>query len=263
MKGYYCILAFVFFSACSPAKKAVLNSPSSISVQGKMFATLYQQRAAEYTALCYQAYNFARLRVNLWQQQTRPTAIVTDIDETVLDNSLYEAHQTLQGKDYDEKSWKEWTAKGSADTMPGALSFLKYATSKGIEVFYITNRDETERAGTLANLQRFNFPNADNAHLVMKQGTSSKEQRRVNVLKTHSILMLMGDNLADFSALYDKKTSEERTSVTREMSAEFGSKFIVLPNPVYGDWESSLFRYNYKLTDTQKDSTIKSLLKSY
>ena len=71
----------------------------------------------------------------------------------------YEVHQTLQGKGYESDSWYEWSAMIKADTVPGALNFLKYASTKGIEIFYVTNRGERERDFTLKNLQKFNFPN--------------------------------------------------------------------------------------------------------
>jgi 5'-nucleotidase (lipoprotein e(P4) family) len=234
-------------------------------VDGKIFTTLFQQKAAEYRALCYQAYNIAYLRLDqsLAATHSRPLAIITDIDETVLDNSMYAAHRAMQGKDYDVSSWAEFTSKGIADTVPGAFHFLKYAALNGVQVFYITNREQNERAGTLLNLQKFGFPNADEAHLLTKQGTSGKETRRQSVASTHEIVLLLGDNLSDFSFLFDKKSTEERFAATNSVAAEFGKKFIVLPNPVYGDWEAALFKYNYGLTPAQKDSVMKSLLKGY
>lgn len=269
MKRNYAFL-LIFLSACITQKKIPANNLASspslpIVVPGKLFTTVFMQRAAEYRALCYQAFNFARLRVDEWKQTpaSKPAAIVTDIDETVLDNSPYAAHQSLLGKDYEQKSWEQWTAMAQADTVPGALSFLRYASLKGIEVFYITNRGETERNGTLQNLQRFSFPNADNAHLILKQTSSSKESRRQQVLQTHNILLLMGDNLSDFSSLYDKKNYEERLNSTQQLAGNFGNRFIVLPNPDYGDWETSLYKYNYGLTPAQKDSTLRTWLKTY
>jgi 5'-nucleotidase (lipoprotein e(P4) family) len=212
-----------------------------------------------------QAYNIARLRLDqsLTHTFNKPRAIVTDIDETILDNSAYEAHQTLQGKDYESATWYQWTDRSAADTVPWAPSFLKYAASKGVEIYYITNREEREKNSTLLNLQKFGLPDADNAHLIPRQNTSSKEARRQQVATTHEIILLLGDNLADFSSLFDKKTMEERSQNTNILSEEFGKKFIVLPNPVYGDWESSLYKYNYNLSPQQKDSVIKSMLKTY
>jgi 5'-nucleotidase (lipoprotein e(P4) family) len=262
------VAALLFITACSTSKQGSnTNSAASqnIAVNGKIFASLYQQKAAEYRALCLQAFNIARTIVDESSRRAsvRAKAIITDIDETILDNSAYEVHQTLQGKDYESSSWFEWTAMGNADTVPGAPAFLKYAASKGITIFYITNREEKERTGTLLNLQKFNLPNADNAHLITRQGVSSKETRRQQVATTNEVILLLGDNLADFSSMFDKKTLDERRQNTDQLSAEFGKKFIVIPNPVYGDWESALYKYSYTLTPAQKDSVIKSLLKGY
>ncbi len=264
MKPIFTLLV-IFFTACSPRHVATVSQhpAGSISVQGKLFATVFQQKAAEYRALCLQAYNIAALRLNMYKATTdRPKAIVTDIDETVLDNSPYEVHQTLQGKDYEPATWYEWTDKSAADTVPGAASFLKYAASKGVEIFYISNREERERESTLKNLRRFQLPNADDAHYLPKTTSSGKEPRRQTVAATHEIIMLLGDNLADFSSLFDKKVMEERVRNTDLSASDFGNRFIVLPNPVYGDWESSFFNFN-KYSQAQKDSVIRVGVKGY
>lgn len=262
------IILVIFSGSCVAPRVSITNvNPSSTNVviDGKLFATAYQQRAAEYRALCYQAYNIARLRVdeNNRVKTGKPKAIMTDIDETVLNNSPYQAHQLLQGKDYDGASWNEWTSKGTADTVPGALHFLQYASSQGIEIFYVTNRAENEREGTLKNLQKFNFPNADNAHLLLKGKESSKEGRKQSIAATHEIILLVGDNMNDLSNLFEKKNPDDRMNVANSFAKEFGNRFIVLPNPVYGDWESSLYHYNYGLTAAQKDSVIKASLYGY
>ena len=123
---------------------------------------------------------------------------------------------------------------------------------------------EEERVGTLNNLKRYGFPNADNEHLLLKAKSSSKEERREKVAATHEIVLLLGDNLPDFSALYDnKKSTKERASITVENAALFGKKFIVLPNPNYGDWEGALYNYTSGFTPAQKDSAIKGNLKGY
>ncbi len=260
------ILALLF--ACTPSRKAITtkkNQQSDLVTKGKLYASVYMQRAAEYHALCLQAYNIAAMRLNEFVQlssSSKPKAIITDIDETVLDNTANEVHQDLQGKGFDPVEWNQWTAMAAADTVPGALSFLKYAASKNVEIFYITNRDEKDKAGTLKNLQKFGFPDADNIHLIVRQNTSSKELRRLQVMADHDVILLLGDNLSDFSSLFDKKSSEERLLAVEQQSAQFGFRFIELPNPVYGDWESALYQYK-PLTPSQKDSAIRSVLKSY
>jgi 5'-nucleotidase (lipoprotein e(P4) family) len=263
MKKILSLSAIVVLLAFSTHQ--IIQNANNTVVDGKLFTALFQQQAAEYNALCFQAYNIAKLRLDesLKNKSTKKRALVTDIDETVLNNSAYAVHQALQGKDYDAASWAQWTSRAEADTLSGTLSFFKYAASKNVEVFYITNREEKEREGTLQNLKKFGFPYADNEHLILKQSVSSKEQRRLDVANTHNIVLLLGDNLADFSSLFDKKTTDERLQNVQLSAADFGKKFIMLPNPNYGDWESALYKYNYKLTAQQKDSVIKFVLKNY
>jgi len=238
--------------------------PASIANNGKVWASIYQQRAAEYRALCFQAYNIARLRVDMAvvKHHNKPYAIVTDIDETLLDNSPYDAQRAINNQEFDSKTWKAWTQKSVCDTVPGAPSFFKYAATRGVTIYYITNRDEDEREGTIKNLKQYSLPNADNAHLLLRDKASSKENRRQQVLKTHQILLLCGDNLPDFDALYDNHpTEEQRKSATNKLEKEFGSRFIIIPNVSYDDWENAIFDYHNKLSGTQKDSVIRSKIK--
>jgi 5'-nucleotidase (lipoprotein e(P4) family) len=255
------LVSIALLTACSTTKTSVHHTGTSTVNNGKVWASLWQQRAAEYRALCFQAYNIARLRLDEAIKQTgsKPLAIVTDIDETILDNSPYDAQRAINNQEYDLATWKQWTAKAACDTVAGAPFFFKYAASKGVTVFYITNRDEDERAGTTKNLQLYGMPNADNMHVILKTNSSSKESRRLQVLNNYNIVLLCGDNLADFDKLYDNHPSEKnRNAVTTQVAQQFGSKYIVLPNPSYGDWEGALFNFNYKLTPVQKDSIIKA-----
>jgi 5'-nucleotidase (lipoprotein e(P4) family) len=261
------VLGILLFASCKQSGNTtdqVKTDSMSIVNNGKVWASLYQQRAAEYKALCFQAYNTAKERIDkaVKTRSKKPYAVVTDIDETLLDNSPYDAARAIKNLDFDSKTWKQWTAKGIADTVPGAPSFFKYAASKGVKIFYITNRDEDERAGTLKNLQLYHLPNADSAHLLLRNGASSKETRRQQVLKTHNILLLCGDNLPDFDALYDNKPTEEsRAATTEKLRKEFGKRYIIIPNPSYGDFEGALFKFSYNLPVKQRDSIIRALTK--
>lgn len=260
-----CVSALFLFISCSVTKKNTrAQADGQLVIDGKIWSSVFQQKAAEYKALCLQAYNIARLRLDeSLHIAGKPKAIITDIDETFLDNSPYAVHQALAGKDYEPESWLEWTAKGIADTMPGCLPFFKYAASKGIEIFYITNRDEKDEPGTLANLQRFQFPFADNKHLVVKGSISSKEERRQNVAAGYDIILLLGDNLADFSDLFDKKTESEREQNVYALSGQWGKRFIVFPNFNYGGWEDAIYLNSRNWSPAQKDSLLKSGLKGY
>lgn len=266
MKRIFTAALIIGLFACKTTRPvAEKNTATTLIPGGPAWAALWQQQSGEYKALCLQAYQLAALRLDqyLAAKGSKPLAVVTDIDETVLDNSPYSVHQALAGKGYDDKSWMDWTAKVAADTVPGAPSFFKYAASRGVKVFYITNRDERERAVTLQNLQRYQFPDANDQHLFLKTTTSGKEPRRQQVLQQYEIVMLFGDNLGDFAAIFDKKPVGERNAAVLQSAASFGSRFIVLPNPMYGDWEGALYNFQYKLSDQQKDSIMKSRLRNY
>lgn len=254
----------ILLAACSVPKQT--QQGISLANGGKVWASLWQQRAAEYKALCFQAYNLAKLRLDEALAKStgngKPTAVVTDIDETLLDNSPYDAMRALNNQEYTLDTWKAWTAKAEADTVPGAPAFFKYAASKGVQVYYITNRDESEREGTTKNLEKYGLPYTDAAHIFLKNGPSSKEARRQQVAAKCDIVLLCGDNLPDFDKAYDDKRPEaERTAATERLRNEFGSRYIVIPNPSYGDFESALFKYNYKLSGAQKDSVVKANIK--
>ncbi len=265
-KYKYIFLFFLLVPAvsCKVQRAASAHSSASLVTQGPLWGAVWQQKASEYKALCYQAYNAAKMQLDILLQQSysKPLALVTDIDETILDNSPYQVHIALKNQEYADASWVEWTKRVDCDTVPGALSFFSYAKSRGVDVFYITNRLEVERDATLKDIQRWGFPDAVSSHLTMKTLNSGKEPRRQAVADTHEIIMLFGDNLSDFSAVFDKQPTEIRNAATRDNAALFGSKFIVLPNAMYGDWEGMLYQYEH-LAPATKDSIIISGLKKY
>ncbi len=120
------------------------------------------------------------------------------------------------------------------------MAFLKYAADQGVEVFYISNRKAHLQDITLQNLQAHGFPNADAAHLMLRTSGSDKTERRNKVNQNYDIVLLFGDNLGDFSHLFDVKDTKTRQRLTQEMHQEWGKKFIVLPNPTYGTWLNAL-----------------------
>lgn len=261
------VVYFFVMCSCNTVKHTAQAAVASAQLTnyGPAWAALWQQRAAEYKALCFQAYNIARLRIDEYalEPHEKPLAVVTDIDETVLDNSPYSVHQSLKGLGYDDSSWMEWTAKVDCDTVPGALSFLQYASSKNIEVFYITNRLQAERNATVANLKKWNFPNADTNHIFLKTITSSKDERRASVATNHTILLFLGDNLGDFSGIFDKKSDDQRTALAKNNASEFGNRFIVLPNVMYGEWLNALINYQYQQTQQQQSNVLIKQMKNY
>lgn len=227
-------------------------------------AVLWQQHSGEYRALAFQAYNFARLSLKeaLWDQANgKPNCVIVDADETVLDNSAFQGQEIRKGVSYVQKDWTEWTGLAQADTVPGAMGFLKFAASKNVETFYVTNREAADHDGTLKNLQKLGFPNADEAHLILKTSTSDKEPRRQQILEKYNVLLLCGDNLSDFSNVFYREGKDTKAMVDA-MQNLFGTRFIVLPNPMYGDWEKLLYKGD-KLDEADKAKQRLDKLKSY
>lgn len=260
-KVFVPVLCILIFGCSTHVNKTEVKEDPQCStlIQGKLFASIFMQKAAEYRALCYQAYNIARFRIDNYKPQSdKPLAIITDLDETTLDNSPYQVRECLMGKDYEPVSWAEWTSRGIADTLAGSVSFFNHAASKGVVTFYVTNRDKKDYEGTLQNLRHYGFPYADSAHLIIRQNVSSKEVRRVKIAEEYEIAMLIGDNLSDFSSLFDAKTMAERKQNTDAVSALFGDRYIMLPNTTYGDWETALYGKR-GLTIPQRDSIIRAV----
>ena len=233
----------------------------------KVQAQVWTQNSAEYRALCFQAFNTAKINIDSYlsseRKYNRPLAIITDVDETVLDNSPYDGRLILEDVSYDRESWVEWGNLEIAEAIPGSLEFLSYAYEKGIQVFYVSNRYSEQLESTVNNLKRLGFPNVSESTVLLRSDSRSKSERRNSISDGHEVIMLIGDNLSDFNDEFEVKISEERINYTNQMKDNFGTKLIVLPNPNYGDWESNGLFGGESFDNIEKDSIRKSNIKSY
>jgi 5'-nucleotidase (lipoprotein e(P4) family) len=254
----------VLLACLFPFGVAAQVNPASSGARDYAIAVAWQQHSGEYRALAFQAYNFATLSLQNRLNDSlpaKPNCVIVDIDETVLDNSPFQGEEVKKDVSFDPKDWTVWTNLAKADTVPGALSFLKFAAAKDVETFYVTNRDQADRQATLLNLQQLGFPFADEAHLMVNTNTSNKEPRRQNIADRYNILLLCGDNLSDFSNIFYREQKNTREEVDRARN-EFGTHFIVLPNPMYGDWEKPLYKGPH-LTEAEKSGQRLNGLKGY
>lgn len=229
-------------------------------------AVLWVQTSGERVALSYQAFSLARMMLDrdLRIRSRMKRAVIVDIDETIMDNSRFQAWAIKNHQSFTDPTWQAWVNRSEATAIPGALDFLNYANSRGVRVFYISNRKLVEKEGTATNLRKLGFPNVNDETLLVRTDTksSSKEPRRQSVGAKYRVVLLMGDNLNDFSDVFENaKTIDARMSVTEQNKAKFGSRFIVLPNPMYGDWENAIYDYNFKLSEAEKDAKRKAGLK--
>jgi len=241
-------------AAGAPAAEAPVAAAAPPCTAGHSIlnATLYVQSSAEFRAAAIGTYAAARraldealadkTRVGAIEETEdgpdQPPAIVVDVDETVLDNTAFEARMIRKGITYDSAEWKKWTAEGAATPIPGAAEFLAYAKSRGVTVFYVTNRDEDERQGTRANLQRVGYPLVENREtLLLRIDSSDKSPRRREVAKAYRILLLVGDDFNDFASGVREGTWADRNALMEKMSGWWGTRWFMIPNPMYGSWE--------------------------
>lgn len=259
-------LLLVILTTAVPSKTATALAPEQADNEYQVGAVLWQQASAESRALQYQAYKLARLMLDrdlrLHQKSNLKRAVVVDVDETVLDNSRYQAELIVNRQPFTSASWIEWCNRAKASAIPGAVDFLKYAATRGVRVFYVTNRRETEKTGTITNLKQLGFPDVSDETVVVRTDVSSKEARRQSIRRRYRIVLLFGDNLSDFSNAFEGKTPEERTAGVEAARQKFGTEFIVLPNPMYGDWENAVYGYESGLTEPQKAARRKAALKT-
>ncbi|HUR79737.1 MAG TPA: HAD family acid phosphatase [Thermoanaerobaculia bacterium] len=216
---------------------AALWVRSSAEFRGASMQTFGAARRALDEALADKTRTGALEETN--DDPNQPPAIVLDLDETTLDNTEFEARVIAAGMTYDEKMWKQWTSEGSAPAMPGATEFLQYADSRGVAVFYVTNRDEDERAGTVASIRKAGLPFADDRLLLRADPKASdKSGRRKAVADRYRLLLLAGDDLNDFANMR-AATWAERDAFVKKMESWWGTRWFVIPNPMYGSFENA------------------------
>lgn len=242
MRSFLVLLTATLMVSCSTYSNKEANTAKSGNPREyQIGAYLWLQTSGEYRALTYQAYNIAKEKVerDLEDKHNRKRAVVFDIDETVLDNSFGGADEIQKGLPWKEELFGAWVKTRKAIAIPGALDFIKFLSDRRVEVFYISNRKIESFEDTYANLIAQGFP-VKKQNLMLLDKEHSKESRRQSVLKNFDVVLYVGDNLTDFPGGFEKTTVEVRNALTDKMRNDFGQKFIILPNPMYGDWERAL-----------------------
>ncbi len=258
-KLLYCLIVIFLFNACkynaADNQKDVTDTATFSEAEQLVMTVVWFQKSAEMQACYWQAYNLAKLALdkNLADYKgDKKKAVIVDVDETILDNSPYQAKLIEMQQTYALDTWKQWTNLAKAKALPGAVEFLNYAKSKNVEVFYISNRDADEVNKTMENLINEGLPFADEQHLLFReQKNSDKTIRRSKVDEQYEILLLVGDNLRDFDEIFADRQQNLGIDIVTENKDKFGTKYIMLPNPMYGEWEKAI--YGGKYPDTKED----------
>ncbi len=272
MKRFTALLPLLLLAACAanPPRTAATVEPEAPKpppltyAETNLNATLWAQGTVEhdmtYRGIYAQATRqlTAALKQKDWDalpkgERKKPAkglkpAVIVDVDETVLDNSPYQARLIRDGKEFDEFSWDLWCREQRAQPLPGALDFAKAAAAKGVTVFYLTNRAQHLNEATLANLRSAGFPVSDKEAVFLGLGTvvegceasgSDKGCRRELIGRRYRVLALVGDQLGDFIDV-DNNTVTARADAAKPYDAWFGERWFMLPNPTYGSWDSAV-----------------------
>ncbi|RLA51592.1 MAG: hypothetical protein DRR42_09960 [Gammaproteobacteria bacterium] len=265
----------LWFSATPPAWSRVLSltvllllaagcnhQPSGPDTHESLNATLWSQTAAEYVASTTQAYQLAAANLDLaladgeWtavlaQQgdySNLPPAVLIDIDQTVLDNSRYNARIIMEYGEHSQEAFRAWCEESAASAIPGAKKFIDHAVESGVTVIYVSRRQEKLRACTTKNLKALGFPVPEPQYLLLnnKQPSTRKAYLRKELSSRFRILLLIGDDLEDFVA-GSKTDAAARRALSMKHADRWGRQWIILPNSMYGAWETSLYEFNYSM----------------
>lgn len=270
--------------ACSLAMAACKTVPSTpatgtasspavamqrVPANDNLNAVAWMQRSAEYRASAETIYRAATSRLDALladkdedalvpeergnSAKGLPPAVVLDIDETVLDNSPYQARLIDGDGEYADPTWDQWVAEKKAKAIPGALAFTRAAAKKGITVFYVSNRAVHLKDATIANLEALGFPLKDDSVFLglgtfvqdCEQNGSEKLCRRKLVGQKYRVLMQFGDQLGDFVQVLSN-TPADRQALADKYANWWGDRWFMLPNPSYGGWEPALFDNDWK-----------------
>ena len=243
------ILTASALAACAPAAAPVVTTtPSPAPAMGTTAisdtipaSVRWFRASAERRALSLQTYRLATaaLERRAAGLPAGSWAVILDADETVIDNSPYQQELARRRATFDAASWNAWVMRGAAAALAGAPEFTRRARDLGGRVVIVTNRDEAQCDATRANLQRVAI--AADAVLCKTDPSNSFKDVRFEAVAAGTppsplpplrVVMWVGDNIQDFPRL-----RQAIRSASDSAFAEFGDRFIVLPNPMYGSWE--------------------------
>jgi acid phosphatase len=150
-----------------------------------------------------------------------------------------------RGITFDQAAWDEWVEEAAATAILGSADFVLYARDRGVTPFYVTNRAAGEEAATRRTLEKLGLPVSSDPDTLLLLGerpewkTGDKSPRRAHVAKTHRVLLLVGDDLNDFADARDLSLAD-RDRIVDAHAAWWGTRWFVIPNPVYGSFERAV-----------------------
>ena len=272
-----------FTKICTIALLALATGACSNAQNDGLNGTLWLQSSVEFKANALGTYRLgammldAALEDKTWtavpaEQRgdfaAKPPAVILDVDETVLDNSLYQAWVVWANGRYSSKTWGPFVDAALSKPVPGSLAFIKTAAAKGVKIFYVTNRSAPTEAATRKNLVKFGYPVDTSEDTVLTKGekkawkSSKKSPRRAHVAAKHRVIMVFGDNFGDFVDGY-KGDMAARQALYEKHADMWGRKWFMLANPTYGSWESAAFGHDWRKPGPERRQMKRDALEAW
>ncbi len=231
-----CLLMTALLAGCTTSTSAVAPPSSSTASSELPLDIRWVRRSAEHQAAYAQTYRAASAYLSAMADtiSTDRWAVVLDADETLIDNSLYQQERAEQGLGFSPESWNAWTLREEATALPGAVAFTRQVAELGGRVVVVTNRDDAVCEATRRNLQAVAI---EASAILCQTDTGDKNPRFALVEQGYGdlpplrIVMWVGDNIQDFPGL-----SQQVRFGGQAALSEFGGRFWLLPNPMYGSW---------------------------
>lgn len=224
-------------------------------------AVKWYRDSAEKTAQYRQVFNIGLEKVTAKVKEDKlkkdKWGVILDIDETVLDNSLYEKEHVDSCTHYDPKTMYAFMEEKVSTATPGAVNFTCSVQKMGGKVVLVTNRDGTFdnkiMQATVDNLKSEGIC-FDNVVLANGEKDNNKTPRFESVAsgnyesivsykkdtKGFKVIAYFGDNIQDFPN--SKQADIDKLSPNDKYFDKLGQEYFSLPNPTYGSWEKNEFK---------------------
>ncbi|MGL5617228.1 MAG: 5'-nucleotidase, lipoprotein e(P4) family [Sarcina sp.] len=222
--------------------------------------------SGEAEALEYEAYNSATnyLSQIAKEPSSKPKAVILDLDETCLNNAAFQGYEIENNNGiFNYNTWTQWVNFAEAPAIPGSVAFTQAAEKAGIEVFYVSGRSQSQLDATVKNLKKDGFADANNAHVFLYPSTQNGKQPTFDQIEEkYNVEMFVGDQLTDMGSAFQNKTNAEEKQIVTKDEKLWGTKYITIPDPLYGNYLNAI--YGYKANTVQQDvNDINSGIESF
>jgi 5'-nucleotidase (lipoprotein e(P4) family) len=197
--------------------------------------------SAEYQAALLQVYRQATVRIET-ESRTKASAtwaVILDADETVISNVTYQIERARANLPFTQESWTAWVRRREATPLPGAAELLSRVRALGGRIAIVTNRLQSECADTEAVFKTHAL--VYDVMLCRPDGGPSDKNPRFDAVaggRTSAssspleVVAFVGDNILDFPRLSQASKAQDGKALS-----EFGVRFFLVPNPMYGSWQ--------------------------